>query len=175
MFAVYYSSPLTFSPQGDYGRNTVYGYYSQTHIPMWLNTVQGSGGRCGVSTLDTQSEGCKVCAPARLPDCSEGPADPGPGCLSLGRAAPGRPRPAAGGGSPPCPGADPCSAGRILHRTCRVQLLRGAADTNARGSFCETDSITVISYRQTSIRSTGIEMNRLRLFQPTTAPELLNF
>lgn len=85
--------------------------------------------RC-VSTLDMQSSGCTVCGSERPPGPSGGPVGPGPGRLYLGRAAPDQPLPAAGGGSRPGPGAGPCSGGRILHRTCRVQLLCGAADTN---------------------------------------------
>lgn len=53
---------------------------------------------------------------------------PGPGRRAPGRAAPGQQLPAAGGGSRPGPAADPCSAGRTLHRTCRAQILRVAAD-----------------------------------------------
>lgn len=54
---------------------------------------------------------------------------PGLECLFLGRAAAGRPLPEAGGGSLPCPGADPCSEERSLHRTCIDQLLCDAANT----------------------------------------------
>lgn len=88
----------------------------------------GPGGRVSLSTLDMPSGGCRVCGSARPPGPSGEPVHPGPGRLAPGRAAPGRQLPAAGGGSRLGPAADPCSAGRTLHRTCRAQILRVAAD-----------------------------------------------
>jgi len=81
-----------------------------------------------------QHGGCKVCGSVKPPGASGGLVGPGSvpalnGCSQLGRAA--------GGGSPLCPGSGPYAAGRIPHRTCRVQLLRGAADPNQQE---ETDS-----------------------------------
>ncbi len=61
--------------------------------------------------------------------------DPGPGSSSPDREAPDQQGPAAGGGSRPAPGGDPCSVERIPHRTCRVQLLRGAVSKKRIRTF----------------------------------------
>lgn len=83
-------------------------------------------------TLDRRSAGSAVFGsvlPPGLPGGLEGPScGPGPSCW--GWAAPGWLLPAAGGGSPPCPGAAPCSGGRSPHRTCRARLLRAAKKIN---------------------------------------------
>lgn len=119
---------------------------------MWLNAVWQRWS-CIVSTLCTWRGACQVFVSTCSPEPSGEPEDLGPGGSRRDRAAPDRPRPAAGGGSPPGPGAGPCSAGRTLHKTCRVQLLRDAAIQKYTKKFCQTEFITDESFISAETRS----------------------